>query len=85
MRCWGDERMMMSNEKYKRACEMIRTMRELRVPSSTTCVLTMALPRRVQNVAATRPAWMAVNTDKAVEPCCRKEPVVRSCKGRVSQ
>lgn len=63
----------------------ILTIKELRVPSSTTCVLTIAFPRRAQKVAATKPAWIAVSTERAVEPCWRKEPVVRSCKGRVSQ
>lgn len=54
------------------------TMRELRVPSSTTCVLTIPFAKSVQKVAATRPACIAVSTTRAVEPCSRKEPVVRS-------
>ena len=65
--------------------EMELTSKELIVPSSTICVLTMALPRRAQKVAATRPAWMAVIAVRAVEPCSRKEPVERSWKGRVSR
>ena len=37
-------------------CGRKRTMSELRVPSSTTCVETMALPSNAQNNAATMPA-----------------------------
>lgn len=58
-----------------------RTTSELRVPSSTTCVETMALPSNVQNSAATVPAWIAVKTTSAVDPCCRTAPVVRSWNG----
>ena len=61
----------------------MRTTIELNVPSSTTCVLTSPFPRRVQKVAATVPAWIAVSTTSAVEPCSMNEPVVRSWKGRV--
>jgi hypothetical protein len=59
-----------------------RTMSELRVPSSTTCVETMALPSNAQNSAATTPAWMAVKTTSGVDPCCRTAPVVRSWNGK---
>ena len=52
-------------------------------PSSTTWVATSALASRDQKSAATRPAWMAVSTTSAVEPCSTNEPVVRSCSGRV--
>jgi hypothetical protein len=58
---------------------------ELRVPSSTTCVLTMPLANRAQNVAATNPACIAVSTVRAVEPCSKKDPVVRICRGRVKR
>ena len=54
------------------------TKSELIVPSSTSCVLTIALPRSAQKVAATNPACMAVIAVSAVEPCSRKEPVERS-------
>ena len=59
-----------------------RTMSELRVPSSTTCVETIALPSNAQNSAATTPAWRAVKTTSAVDPCSRTAPVVRSCNGK---
>ena len=48
------------------------------VPSSTSCVLTIALPSSAQKVAATKPACTAVIAVSAVEPCSRKEPVERS-------
>lgn len=53
------------------------------VPSSTTCVATIALPNNVQNSAATSPACIAVSTVRAVEPCSRREEEVRRLKGRV--
>lgn len=62
--------------------EKRRTISELRVPSSTTCVETMALPSNDQNNAATMPAWMAVKTTSASDPCCRTAPVVRSWNGK---
>jgi len=58
---------------------------ELRVPSSTTCVATMALASKVQNNVATRPACMAVSTTNADEPWVRNEPVVINWKGRVKR
>ena len=61
----------------------VRTTKELIVPSSTTCVLTIAVPRRAQNVAATKPAWTAVIAVSAVEPCSRNAPVEMSWRGRV--
>lgn len=57
-------------------------MSELRVPSSTICVETKALPSNVQNSAATMPAWIAVKTTSAVDPCCKTAPVVRSWNGK---
>ena len=57
----------------------------LGVPSSTSCVDTMALASSAQKKATTRPAWTAVNTTRAFEPCSRNEPVVRSWKGRVAR
>lgn len=59
-----------------------RTMSELRVPSSTIWVETKALPSNVQNSAATMPAWIAVKTTSAVDPCCRTAPVVTSWNGK---
>jgi len=55
------------------------------VPSSTTCVATMALASNVQNNVTTRPACMAVSTTKADEPWARNEPVVINWKGRVKK
>ena len=57
-------------------------MSELRVPSSTTCVETMALPSNAQNSPATTPAWRAVRATSAVDPCCSTAPVVRSWNGK---
>lgn len=48
--------------------EAERTISELRVPSSTICVLRIALPSNAQKVAATTPAWIAVRTTRAVVP-----------------
>lgn len=48
------------------------TIRALSVPSSTTCVLTMAFPSSAQNVAATSPACTAVTAVSAVDPCFPK-------------
>ena len=62
---------------------MLLTMTELKVPSSTTCVLTIPFASKAQNVAATKPACIAVSTVRAVEPCSMNEPVVRICRGRV--
>jgi len=59
-----------------------RTTSELRVPSSTTCVETMALPSNAQNNPATTPAWRAVRATSAVDPCCSTAPVVRSWNGK---
>lgn len=59
-----------------------RTMSELRVPSSTTCVETIALPSNAQNSAATMPAWRPVKATSAVDPCCRTAPVVMSWNGK---
>ena len=57
-------------------------MSELRVPSSTTCVDTMALPSNAQNRPATTPAWRAVKATSAVDPCSSTAPVVRSWNGK---
>lgn len=57
-------------------------MSELSVPSSTTCVETIALPSNVQNNAATTPAWIAVKATSAVDPCCRTAPVEMSWNGK---
>ena len=57
-------------------------MSELRVPSSTTWVDTMALPSNVQNNATTMPACIAVKTTSGVDPCSRTAPVVMSWNGR---
>ena len=54
----------------------LRTISELGVPSSTTCVATMALPSSVQKRAATTPACMAERTAMAVVPWSINEPVV---------
>ena len=53
---------------YTSGNERQLTINELSVPSSTTCVLTTAFPRSAQNVAATRPAWIAVTAVSAVDP-----------------
>ena len=57
--------------------ERKRTIRELRVPSSTICVATIALPSKLQNRVATRPAWIAVSITNPLEPCWMTEPLVR--------
>ena len=57
-------------------------MSELRVPSSTTCVETSALPSNAQNSAATVPAWRAVKATSVVVPCSRTAPVERSWNSR---
>jgi hypothetical protein len=46
-----------------------RTTSDDGVPSSTTCVATSALAMSAQKSAATSPAWIAVSTTSAVEPC----------------
>ena len=61
------------------------TTRLASVPSSTTCVATIALASNDQKSATTDPTWMAVSTTSGVEPCSRKAPVVMSCSGRVSR
>ena len=55
-----------------------RTMSEKRVPSSTTCMVTIALPNNTQKNVATVPAWRAVKTTSPNDPCCRRPPVVRN-------
>ena len=62
---------------------VILTTRLLAVPSSTTCVATRAFAKSPQKSAATSAAWIAVRTTRAVVPCSRTAPVVRSWKGRV--
>jgi hypothetical protein len=57
-------------------------MSELRVPSSTTWVETIALPSNAQNSAAMMPAWIPVKATSDVDPCSRTEPVVMSWNGR---
>lgn len=69
----------------RRKMESRRTTIELRVPSSTICVATMALASNAQNNVATRPAWMAVSATKAVEPWVSKEPDVINWNGRVKR
>ena len=77
---WNQGRQAKAREKHDAL-----TSSELIVPSSTTCVLTIAFPSNAQNVAATKPAWTAVMAVRAVEPCSRKDPVVMSWRGRVTR
>lgn len=48
------------------------------VPSSIHCVATIAFAMRTQKRATTTPAWIAVRTTRAVEPCSSSDPVVMS-------
>ena len=59
-----------------------RTIKELIVPSSTTCVATRALASNDQKSAATTPACSAVRATSAVEPCVSTAPLESSWRGR---